>query len=61
MSHDPALGDAPSQRDSTGDERPREQARRALWVHELDEKTITALAKARMHPRHDHLNRLLDD
>ena len=32
----------------------------ALYVHELGEEDIQALASARMDPRHDHLNALLD-
>jgi PHD/YefM family antitoxin component YafN of YafNO toxin-antitoxin module len=33
----------------------------AFAVEELDAETLRALAKVRMDPRHDHLNKLLDE
>jgi exopolysaccharide biosynthesis protein len=39
----------------------KQQARKALAVEELDVETIEALRNSKMDPRHNHLNRLLDD
>ena len=36
-------------------------ATRAFWTHELPAETIQALSEARMDPRHDHLNDLMDE
>ncbi|WP_372785540.1 type II toxin-antitoxin system Phd/YefM family antitoxin [Phenylobacterium sp.] len=36
-------------------------ATRAFWAHELSTETIHALSTARMDPRHDHLNDLMDE
>ena len=36
-------------------------ATRALWVSELSDEAIAALAEARVDPRHDHLDALMDD
>jgi PHD/YefM family antitoxin component YafN of YafNO toxin-antitoxin module len=41
--------------------RLRALATRALWVSELSEEAIAALAQARVDPRHDHLDALLDE
>ena len=35
-------------------------APRALWVSELSDEAIAALSQARVDPRHDHLDALLD-
>jgi PHD/YefM family antitoxin component YafN of YafNO toxin-antitoxin module len=32
----------------------------ALSIYELDDDTVEAIANARMDPRHDHLNSLMD-
>ena len=34
---------------------------RALWVSELSDEAIAALTEARVDPRHDHLDALMDD
>ena len=34
---------------------------RALWAHEMSDEAVAALRNARMDPRHDHLNVLMDD
>ena len=34
---------------------------RALWVSELSDDAIAALVDARVDPRHDHLDALMDD
>ncbi len=36
-------------------------ATRALWAHELSAETLQALADARVDPRHDLLDGLLDE
>jgi hypothetical protein len=36
-------------------------ATRALWVHELSDEAVAALEAARVDPRHDHLNTLMDE
>ena len=36
-------------------------ATRALWVSDLSDEAIEALSNARVDPRHDHLDALLDD
>lgn len=36
-------------------------ATRALWVSELSDDAIAALVDARVDPRHDHLDALMDD
>jgi hypothetical protein len=36
-------------------------ATRALWVSELSDDAIAALRDARVDPRHDHLDALMDD
>jgi PHD/YefM family antitoxin component YafN of YafNO toxin-antitoxin module len=36
-------------------------ATRALWVSELSEEAVAALAEAQVDPRHDHLDALMDD
>jgi PHD/YefM family antitoxin component YafN of YafNO toxin-antitoxin module len=36
-------------------------ATRALWVSELSDEAVAALAEARVDPRHDHLDALMDD
>jgi hypothetical protein len=36
-------------------------ATHALWVSELSDEAIAALAQARVDPRHDHLDALMDD
>ncbi len=36
-------------------------ATRALWVSELSDEAVAALADARVDPRHDHLDALMDD
>ncbi len=36
-------------------------ASRALWVSELSEDAIAALAEARVDPRHAHLDTLMED
>ncbi len=36
-------------------------ATRALWVSELSDEAIAALVDARVDPRHDHLDALMDD
>ena len=32
----------------------------ALWAHELSLESLQALVEARVDPRHDHLNALMD-
>jgi PHD/YefM family antitoxin component YafN of YafNO toxin-antitoxin module len=39
----------------------KSRARRAVHVSELAEKSVRAIAKVRMHPKHNRLNALLDD
>ena len=34
---------------------------RAFWTRELSAETLAAIAGARMDPRHDHLDALMDD
>ena len=36
-------------------------ATRALWASEISPEAFQALVEARMDPRHDHLDRLLDE
>jgi PHD/YefM family antitoxin component YafN of YafNO toxin-antitoxin module len=36
-------------------------ATRALWPHELSAESLAALAEARVDPRHDHLDSLMDE
>lgn len=36
-------------------------ATQSLWAHELSGDALGALADARVDPRHDHLNALLDE
>jgi hypothetical protein len=36
-------------------------ATRAVWAWELDADTLTAIADARVDPRHKHLDALLDE
>jgi hypothetical protein len=36
-------------------------ATRALWVSELSDDAIAASGDARVDPRHDHLDALMDD
>ena len=33
---------------------------RALWAHELSDRALAELKDARVDPRHDHLNALMD-
>jgi PHD/YefM family antitoxin component YafN of YafNO toxin-antitoxin module len=42
-------------------QRLRAHARRAYHISELPETAVAALTEARMNPKHDHLNTLLDD
>lgn len=41
--------------------RMKKRMPKALAVEELSEKTIRAIAKAKMRSRHNHLNALLDE
>ena len=41
--------------------RLKAMATRSLWVNELSDEAVQALGEARMDPRHDHLNALMDD
>jgi PHD/YefM family antitoxin component YafN of YafNO toxin-antitoxin module len=41
--------------------RLKAMATRALWAHEMSPETLQALADARVDPRHDHLDALLDE
>ena len=41
--------------------RLKAMATRALWVSELSEEDVAALAQARVDPRHDHLDTLPDE
>ena len=41
--------------------RLKRMATRSLWAHELSNETIQALTEARVDPRHDHLDALLDE
>ncbi|CAN5231573.1 hypothetical protein BH11PSE2_BH11PSE2_21520 [soil metagenome] len=41
--------------------RLKSMATRSLWAHEISAEALTALAQARVDPRHDHLNALMDD
>jgi PHD/YefM family antitoxin component YafN of YafNO toxin-antitoxin module len=42
-------------------QRFKSRTRRALHVSELPEKSVRAIAKSRMNPKHNRLNALLDD
>jgi PHD/YefM family antitoxin component YafN of YafNO toxin-antitoxin module len=50
-----------SKRDYDEYVRLKSLATRAFWVHELSDETIAALEEARVDPRHDHLNALMDE
>jgi hypothetical protein len=41
--------------------RLKNRERRVYHISELPDETIRAIANARMDPRHDHLNSLLDE
>ena len=41
--------------------RLKRQETKALWAHEISEEAVAALKDARVDPRHDHLNTLMDD
>ena len=41
--------------------RLKSRATRALWAGEISDEALAALERARVDPRHDHLNTLVDE
>ena len=50
-----------SKRDHDDYLRLKAMATRALWADELSDEMLTALAEARVDPKHDHLDALIDE